>query len=73
MIGKNDYLNAYIDRRMKYIIEEWELGTRHDMVDYTNRLAAIEQELPNLRAFEKDASDKLMLLEQRARKLKERV
>jgi hypothetical protein len=73
MIGMNDYMNAYIDRRMKYIIEEWELGTRHDMADYSNRLAAIEQELPGLRAFEKDASDKLALLEHRARKLKERV
>ena len=35
MIGMNSYLNAYVDRRMKYIVEEWDLATKADLVDFT--------------------------------------
>jgi hypothetical protein len=73
MIGMNTYLNAYVDRRMKYIVEEWDLSTRTDLSDFTDRLAVIEQEIPRLKAFEHTASDKLTVLETRAGKLKGRV
>ena len=35
MIGMDSYLNAYVDRRMKYIVEEYDLSTRNDLVDFT--------------------------------------
>jgi hypothetical protein len=73
MIGMNTYLNAYVDRRMKYIVDEWDLSTRADLFDLTSRLDAIEQEIPRLKAFEQSASDKLTGLENRAGTLKGRV
>jgi polyhydroxyalkanoate synthesis regulator phasin len=73
MIGMKGYLNAYIDRRMKYAIEEWELSTRHDISDFSSRLDALEREIPRLKVFEKDAGDKLTQLENRANKLKGRT
>jgi hypothetical protein len=73
MIGMNSYLNAYVDRRMKYIVEEWDLATEADLVDFTSRLAALEQEIPRLKSFDKTASDKLTGLETRAAELKGRI
>jgi len=73
MIGMNTYLNSYVDRRMKYIVDEWDLSTRADLADFTDRLDALEQEIPRLKAFEHAASDKLTELENRARKLKGRI
>ena len=73
MIGTDKYLNAYVDRRMKYIVDEWDLSTRTDLTDFTSRLDAIEQEIPRLKSFEQTASDKLTELETRAGKLKGRV
>jgi hypothetical protein len=70
MIGMDSYLNAYVDRRMKLIIDEWDLSTREDLGEFTGRLAALEQEIPRLRVFEKTASGKLAELEKRAAKLK---
>ena len=70
MIGMSTYLNAYVDRRMKYIVDEWNLSTRTDLSDFVSRLEALEQEIPRLKAFERAASDKLTELEARARKLK---
>ena len=73
MIGTDKYLNAYVDRRMKYIVDEWDLSTRTDLTDFTSRLGAIEQEIPLLKSFEQTASDKLTELETRAGKLKGRI
>ena len=73
MIGTDKYLNAYVDRRMKYIVDEWDLSTRTDLTDFTSRLGAIEQEIPRLKSFEQTASDKLTELENRAGKLKGRI
>jgi len=73
MIGMDSYLNAYVDRRMKYIVEEWDLSTGNDLADFTERLYALEQEIPGLQAFEHAAGDKLTELETRAQKLKGRI
>ena len=34
MIGMDSYLNAYVDRRMKYIVDEWDLATKADLSDF---------------------------------------
>ena len=73
MIGTDKYLNAYVDRRMKYIVDEWDLSTQTDLSDFTGRLNALEQEIPGLKSFEQTASDKLTELENRAGKLKGRI
>jgi hypothetical protein len=73
MIGMDSYLNAYVDRRMKYIVEEWDLSTQNDLADFVRRLDAMEQEIPRLQAFEHTAAEKLTELENRARVLKGRI
>jgi len=73
MIGMNTYLDAYVDRRMKNIVDEWDLSTGADLTDFVDRLDALEQEIPRMKAFEHAASDKLTGLESRARKLKGRI
>jgi len=72
MIGKK-YMNAYVDRRMKSIVEEWDLSRKDDIADFSSRLDAIEQEIPRLNQSKKASLEKLMELEIRARRLKERV
>jgi len=73
MIGMDTYLNAYVDRRMKYIVDEWDLSTGNDLADFTGRLSALEEEIPRLKNFEHAAADKLTELETRARKLRGRM
>ena len=72
MIGMDSYLNAYLDRRMKYLVEEYDLSTQADLLDFTARLASVEREIPSLASFEKEAADKLTALEARAAALKGR-
>jgi len=72
MIGMDSYLNAYVDRRMKYLVEEYDLTTQGELADFTVRLASIEREVPKLASFEKEAADKLSALEARAAALKGR-
>jgi hypothetical protein len=73
MIGMKNYMNAYVDRRMKSVVEEWDLSRKDDITDFTARLDAIEQEIPRLKESKKASMEKLMELEIRARKLKERI
>lgn len=72
MIGMDRYLDAYVDRRMQSIMEEWDLATKTDLGEYARRLAALEGEIPGQRAFERSAADKLSELERRAAVLKGR-
>jgi hypothetical protein len=73
MIGMKNYMNAYVDRRMKSVVEEWDLSRKDDVADFTTRLDAIEQEIPRLKAAKKSSVEKLTELETRARKLKEKI
>ena len=73
MISMDSYLNAYVDRRMRSIVEEWDLSTRQDIDDLSDRLAALEREVPRLKASGLKASDKLGELEARAQRLKGRI
>jgi len=72
MIGMKNYMNAYVDRRMKTVVEEWDLCRKEDVTGFTARLDAIEQEIPRLKESKKASVEKLTELEIRARKLKER-
>jgi len=63
------YMNTYLDRRMKYLIEEWQIATKNEVADFSNRLNAISNEATKLAAFEKNAEAKLSALEARAKKL----
>lgn len=63
------YMNTYLDRRMKYLIEEWQIATKNEVADFSNRLNAISNEATKLAAFEKNAEVKLSALEARAKKL----
>jgi len=73
MIGMKNYMNAYVDRRMKSVVDEWDLSRKDDVTDFTARLDAIEQEIPRLKDSKKASLEKLMELEIRARKLKEKI
>jgi polyhydroxyalkanoate synthesis regulator phasin len=73
MIGMKNYMNAYVDRRMKSVVEEWDLSRKDDVADFTARLDAIEQEIPRLKESKKASVEKLTELETRARKLKEKI
>jgi len=60
-----DYLGSYVDRRMKYLIDEWNLATRQDIGDLESRLSALEEESRRCSWFEGTASAKLTELERR--------
>jgi len=62
-------MNAYLDRRMKYLIEEWQIATKNEVADFSNRLNALAVEADKLATFEKNADAKLSALEVRAKKL----
>jgi len=64
------YMGGYLDRRMKYHIEEWQLATRRDIADEETRLAALKNEVAGLSASAGTASDRLAKLEDRVRRLK---
>jgi hypothetical protein len=63
------YMNKYLDRRMKYLIEEWQIATRNDIADFSKRLDAISTEATRLAGFTKDTDRKLTDLEARAARL----
>jgi len=67
MIDK--YMNQYLDRRMKYLIDEWQIATKNEVADLSARLNALSAEASKLAAFEKNADAKLSTLEARAKSL----
>ncbi|MCX6698945.1 MAG: hypothetical protein NTV68_03300 [Methanomicrobiales archaeon] len=67
MIDK--YMNKYLDRRMKYLIEEWQIATKNEVADFSFRLQVLSDEVTQLASFEKNADTKLSDLETRAKNL----
>lgn len=72
MKGFDSYMGGYMDRRMKLLIDEWDLATRGDLKDFTTRLRVIEDEGRSCAGFEATAGAKLTELEQRVQYLKEK-
>jgi len=71
MVGMDSYMNAYLDRRMKNLIQDWDLATENDLGDFETRLRAIEETTQQIDSFETSAEIKLEHLEQRLFRLKE--
>jgi small-conductance mechanosensitive channel len=71
MVGMDSYMNKYLDRRMKFLIEEWDLSTRQDTRDFEKRLENLEEANREIEEFETGAEAKLDELETRLKKLKE--
>lgn len=69
----DNYLSAYLDRRMGAIISEWQISSRGELTDLSQRLGRAQEELAGLKRFEKEVSDRLLSLEERTRLLRERV
>jgi len=71
MAGFDDYMNTYLDRRMKNIVEEWNLGTMKDFGDYLVRLRSVEAEILEMGDFTHEAKEKLTNMEERLEKVRE--
>jgi hypothetical protein len=71
MVGIDSYMNKYLDRKMKYLIDEWDLSTRQDSRDFERRLENLEDASHEIQDFESGAEAKLDNLEARLKKLKE--
>jgi hypothetical protein len=67
----DSYVNGYLDRRMKYIIEEWNLARKGDVGDFARRMEALDREIDPMKAYEKTASARLTELEDRYKKIRE--
>jgi len=70
MVGMDSYMNAYQDRRMKNLIQDWDLATRNDIGDFENRLHSIEEATKEIESFETSAEITLENLEHRLLQLK---
>jgi hypothetical protein len=71
MVGMDSYMNKYLDRRMKALIEEWDLGTKNDLGDFEDRLVAVEEGAREIGMFEINADVRMDELEERLNRLKE--
>jgi polyhydroxyalkanoate synthesis regulator phasin len=71
MVGIDSYMNTYLDRRMKYLIQDYDLATRQDLGTFESRLQAVEEATGEIDIFEAEAEEKLGALEARLKNLKE--
>ncbi|MDD1668140.1 MAG: hypothetical protein LUO96_06705 [Methanomicrobiales archaeon] len=65
----DNYVHGYLDRRMKYLIEEWNLARKGELGDFPGRLEAIDGEIEPMKSFERAADARIEALEDRYRKL----
>ena len=65
----DNYVHGYLDRRMKYLIEEWNLARKGDLGDFPKRLEDLDAGIEPMKAFEKTADARIEALEDRYRKL----
>ncbi len=69
----DNYLNAYLDRRMREMIDDWHLATTHDIKDLSQRYRHVRHDVDRLKSFERESKDRIDRMEERIRKLSERM
>ena len=72
-MNMDTYMNAYLDRRMRLMIDEWQLGTTTDLKDLSMRYHRVKDEVESLKAFERESQDRMDRMEVRIRALRERM
>jgi hypothetical protein len=65
----DSYMHGYLDRRMKFLVEEWNLARKGDLGDFPTRMEALDRGMDEMKAFEKTAGARITELEDRYRKL----
>jgi len=65
MVGIDSYMNKYLDRKMKFLLEDWDLSTQQDTGDFEKRLSAVEEAAHEITDFETAAEARLDDLETR--------
>jgi hypothetical protein len=68
----NRYMDAYVDRRMPALIEEWQIARRDAVGDLDRRIGSVESEIAHIRTFERTATERLISLEARAQAIRGR-
>jgi polyhydroxyalkanoate synthesis regulator phasin len=69
----DSYLNAYLDRRMKLMIDDWQLATTADIRDLSQRFRQVKHEVESLKSFERESKDRMDRMEERIRRISERM
>ena len=72
-MSMDNYLDAYLDRRMKNMIDEWQISTTSDIRDLSQRYHRVKNEVDSLKTFERESKDRMDKMEERVRALKERM
>lgn len=72
-MNMDKYLNSYLDRRMKLMIDEWQLGTTSDLRELSTRYRKVKDEVEGLKTFGRQSHDRMDRMEERVRSLRERM
>jgi len=72
-MNMDNYLNSYLDRRMKLMIDEWQISTTSDLKDLSLRYHRVKDEVESLKTFERQSQDRMDRMEERVRSLRERM
>ncbi len=66
----DNYVHGYLDRRMRYLIEEWDLSRKGDVGDFAARVGVLEKEIGSLKGNEEILATRMAALEERAGRLR---
>jgi hypothetical protein len=69
-MNMDNYLNSYLDRRMKLMIDEWDLASKSDIKELSRRYHMVKDEVESLKTFERESQDRMDTLETRIRNIK---
>ena len=69
-MGIDNYLNAYTDRRMTLLIEEYGVATKNDLRNQTDRIRHLQREVEQFQSSERENKKKVEELKKRVASLK---
>ena len=72
-MNMDKYLNTYLDRRMKLVIDEWDLATKSDIKELSRRFHRVKDEVELLKEFERESKDRMDRMEERIRDIRRRT